>query len=357
MPANAGSSPRTWTLTLTVVGAAGSTPARGRTAITVPASLPEPDITALTAGCGTLPAGGGVCTVEWQAINARACTLSAAPQLAYQLPATVACGPGINRRELRLPANAGAAAQTWTLTLAASGAPGTSPARREATIVVAAAQNAEPSVSSLTAGCPTLPAQGGSCSVAWTVSSASTCTLAASPALTGQLPLTVDCASGSGQTQLQLPANTDSSPRAWTLTLTAAGALGGATANRVLTITVAAAPPEPQITSLTATCGTSPSGGGVCNVQWSVANAQTCTLVASPPLAGQLPLTVDCASGSGQTQLQLPAGSGSSPQAWTLTLTAAGAASTTPATQQTSVTIDPARGRRRRVRRGHRLAS
>ncbi len=348
LPANAGSSPRTLTLALTAVGAAGTTPARRDTAVTVPAPITEPEITILTAGCGTLPAGGGVCAIDWQVRNARTCTLSANPQLAYQLPATVACGSGIDQRELRVAANAGSAAQALTLTLTASGAPGATPARRQTTIVVAAAPPAQPSISSLTADCLALPAQGGSCSIAWTVGNAQTCTLAASPTLAGQLPITVGCSAGTGQAQLQLPANTSTSPQTWTLTLTAAGAVASAPASREATLTVAAQLPEPQIVSLSATCGTPPSGGGTCSVQWIVSNAQTCTLTASPPLAGQLPVTGECATGSGQTQLQLPANTGSSPQTWTLTLSAAGTAETTPATQQTSVTIDPAAASQRR---------
>jgi hypothetical protein len=126
-PANTGSSPETWTVTLTANGAAGTAPASQQVTVTEAAQVvlpPPPAITSLTL-CPSVPATGGTCALQWVTADAISCTVTAVPDPGW-LSGPVDCAAGLT--QLKFPGNFTPAPELWTVTLTAVGAVGTSPA-------------------------------------------------------------------------------------------------------------------------------------------------------------------------------------------------------------------------------------
>ncbi len=332
-PANGGSAPQSWTVTLTGSGAAGTAPVAEQVTVTEAAAPPvaAPPVAASISsfvGCGSVPAGGGTCAVQWVVANADSCVLTVSPDPGT-LSGPVDCAAGSS--VLTFPANGGSAPQSWTVTLTGSGAAGTAPVAEQVTVTEAAAPPVAASISSLV-GCGSVPAGGGTCAVQWVVANADSCVLTVSPD-PGTLSGPVDCAAGSSV--LTFPANGGSAPQSWTVTLTGSGAAGTAPVAEQVTVTEAAAPPVAASISSLVGCGSVPAGGGTCAVQWVVANADSCVLTVSPD-PGTLSGPVDCAAGS--ALLTFPPSRGPAPPSWTVTLTASGAAGTAPASDSITVT-------------------
>ncbi|MGO9971436.1 MAG: hypothetical protein ACLP01_01125 [Solirubrobacteraceae bacterium] len=102
------------------------------------------------------------------------------------------------------------------------------------------------SVNSFSSSCSgTLPSTGGSCTLQWTLSNTSTCTLSSSPDLLGGTQSTGCADSATNTNQVSFPQNTGTTPVSYTFTLTATGASGTTPASRTTTVTVQPFRPTP----------------------------------------------------------------------------------------------------------------
>jgi hypothetical protein len=137
------------TFTLTATNAAGSTTARASVALAMPSA---PTITAFSASPVTLPPGGGAVTLSWQVSGADSLSIDSGVGTVTGQSTTV-----------------NVAANT-TFTLTATNAGGSTTARASVTL---GTPNA-PVITSFSATPITLPAGGGTVTLAWQVSSADT---------------------------------------------------------------------------------------------------------------------------------------------------------------------------------------
>src|SRR5205807_161172 len=108
--------------------------------------------------------------------------------------------------------------------------------------VSVAASSPPPTISSLTASPQVLPAAGGPVTLKASVTKATTCTFASSPAISG-LPVTVSCSSGSASTSVTLPRNPTTSQQSYAFSVTAIGS-GSATTSPVMVAVDASPPPS-----------------------------------------------------------------------------------------------------------------
>lgn len=188
--------------------------------------------------------------------------------------------------------------------------------------------SANPTISSFTVAPSSLTSAGGTATLVWSTSNATSFLVTSSPNLAG-LP------SAPGGT-VAIPANVTASAMTYTLTLTATGAAGTTAATSTTSVTVAAAgagTPNPTITSFTANPNTFTSAGGTATLLWSANNATSLEVTSTPSLAG-LP------AASGGT-VAIPANATSNPVNYTLFLTATGAAGTTAEVKTVGITVDP----------------
>jgi hypothetical protein len=211
-----------------------------------------PTITAFTASPTTLPDGGGSVTLAWSVTGAS--TLSISNGVGAVTPAT----SGSTRVTL---------STTTTFTLTATAPGGTSTAT--ANVTVGGAPTTSPTITTFTASPTTLSSGGGSVTLAWNVTGASTLSIdngvgAVSPATVGSTSVAV----------------TDTTP----FTLTAMNSVGTSTATA--TVTVGTAPPTIQ--SFTASPATLPAGGGNVTLAWNVTGATSLALDVTTPVT---PLT------------------------------------------------------------------
>ncbi len=98
----------------------------------------QPSIIAFSASPSTLPTSGGTTTLSWKAAYATSCTVISKPSLSG-LPQGAACqttAGGDETAKVSLPAAAPGTAVTYTFTLTAAGASGTTPATGTTTVVV-----------------------------------------------------------------------------------------------------------------------------------------------------------------------------------------------------------------------------
>jgi hypothetical protein len=274
------------TYTLTCSGAGGTTPAAASTTVTVTSTPPAPTVN-LTAN-PTSVASGGTSTLTWSSTNATSCTASAGWS---------------GTKATSGSTTTGALTATTSYTLTCSGAGGTTPAAATATVTVIPP---EPTVT-LTAN-PTSVASGGTSTLTWSSTHATSCT-----------------ASGgwSGTKATIGSAATAALTVATTYTLTCSGASGTTPAAAAATVTVNS--PNPTVT-LTGN-PTSVASGGTSTLTWSTTNATSCT--ASGGWSG-----TKATSGSATTSALTVT--------TTYTLTCSGAGGTTPAAASATVTVVPA---------------
>jgi len=228
------------------------------------------------------------------------------------LSRTVACSSGRATATVPTPR---AASVTYTVVVRGKG--GT--ARR--TVKVTAPQP----TAVLTLGTATVAYSGDVVHLTYSSTYATSCTLAADPALwSGANPARVSC-NGSYDANIGLA----TAARSWTFTFTAANAAGRtATSTQTLTQTAPAVPTA----SLTASATTVHSTGGLVHLTYTGTNAVTCSLSSSPTFViGANPIT-NC---SGTYDVTVPSAYGG--RTTTFTFTAANGAGQTATSTQTVV--------------------
>jgi hypothetical protein len=188
-----------------------------------------------------------------------------------------------------------------------------------------------PSIGSFVAS-STLPAKGGTSELQWSTSNATSCTVSASPAVSGA-DVTVPCSDNG--TSVVVPADSKKRPITYTFTLEATGSADhDATAQAQTTVQGA----SPSIDSFR-TPVTVQWSGGTADVQWSTTDASSCTVSASPGIAG-LPATVPCSKGA--ESVTIHANSGTKEVDYTFKLDARGpTAPDATATSQTMLKAPP----------------
>ena len=311
LPANAAKKPKHYTFTL---AATGSKRVKAKAKVVV-AGAPGPSVSGFRATPSPIPFTGGTLHLSATLGGASTCTVSVKPALTG-LPATVSCALGTFSKAVTVPANPGTAARSFTFSLTAVGTKKlTAPP-----LVVSQAAPPGPAVVSFSASPTALGAAGGAVVLSATVTSVSSCTFSSVPSLAG-LPATVPCTSGSAAKTVNVPANTNGTPRTYTFSLVAKGATKTVTATPV-TLSEAG-PPAPTVVSFTATPGALGSSGGTVTLSGAASNAASCTFSSSPSLTG-LPKTVSCPSGSVSTTVTLPANSTSSTESYSFDLAATG---------------------------------
>ena len=180
-----------------------------------------------------------------------------------------------------------------------------------------------PVITHFSASVTSLPASGGSVRLSATAKNASKCVFTSSPGLQG-LPAAVPCSGGSASRTVHLPANTAAAPKAYRFGLVASGS-GGKAAAKPVTVVVREA--APAVTQVAMQPSALPSAGGTTTLSALVSRSATCTISATPAVAG-LPVTRPCAARSTPLQIQvpvrLPALSGTAATKYILTLKVTG---------------------------------
>ena len=98
--------------------------------------VPAPKIDSFASSCsGSLSSSGGDCTLEWVLSNTTTCMMSSSPDV---LSGSVYCGDGgTDLYTVSFPANTSGSPETYTFTLTAEGASGTTPVMKQTTVTVA----------------------------------------------------------------------------------------------------------------------------------------------------------------------------------------------------------------------------
>ena len=197
----------------------------------------KPKVASLTLSPSPVGHSGGTVHLHAVVKHAASCKVSISPHLAG-LPKTHSCSSG--HLSLSFHVGSSTAIRHFTLTLKAS------KGSHHASKSVHLTQNGVlPSASSFSASPASLPTAGGTTTLTASVSHGTTCTLSASPAVTG-LPAAVACSGTSYSHQVTLPANTSATAAAaYIFTLQVIGAGGSTTVSTHPVVTVAAATVQP----------------------------------------------------------------------------------------------------------------
>lgn len=216
-----------YNFSLTVSGPGGSIHRATSVGQTAPA---PPTAGTVDASPSSLPNGGGAVSLSASVSGADSCTYSASPALAG-FPVEVACSSGSAAASANIPANSSTSPVSYTFSLVASGAGGTTASPSPATVTEQGAPapylGPAPTAGAVSADPDSLPEGGGTVDLATTVSGAETCQYTVTPALSG-FPLDESCSSGSATATADIPANSSGSPITYTFSLIASGA-GGTT--------------------------------------------------------------------------------------------------------------------------------
>ncbi|HXB46240.1 MAG TPA: hypothetical protein VNW50_00655 [Streptosporangiaceae bacterium] len=196
-----------------------------------------------------------------------------------------------------------------------------------------------PAVTHFRASVTSLPASGGNVRLSATVRHGSECVFTSSPRLHG-LPARVSCRRASVNRTVHLPANAAAGKKTYKFGLTVSGRGGKAVARPVTVVVREAAPAVTQVAMQPSDL---PSAGGATALSALVSRSATCTVSATPAVAG-LPVTMPCAAGSTAVRvlvpLTLPALSGAAAQKYSLTLKVTGPGGAT--TESASGSVWPA---------------
>ena len=231
----------TTSYTLTCMGSGGTAGQTVTANVTAPPSAPQGPSVSLAAVPSTVESGGAS-TLTWSSANATACSASGNWSGSKATSGSASTGP--------LTANS-------SFALTCTGAGGTATQSVNVTVVPPVAP---PLPSVMVSATPSTVASGGGTTLNWTVTNAASCT--ASGGWTGSKAL-----SGS-EARSGLTSTT-------TYTLSCTGAGGTASQSVTVTVTPPSAPPSPTI-SLTAS-PTAVANGGTSTLNWSTANASSCT--------------------------------------------------------------------------------
>ncbi len=228
--------------TLTCNGTAGSASDSAR--VTVQQSSPTPTLT--FSATPTSVAYGGSVSLSWSSTNATSCAASGAPGWSGSRPTVTSAWVLGNRTS------------NQTFTLQCTGAGGS--ITRTASITVQSPGGGAPTLTF--SATPTSVAYGGSVSLAWTSTNATSCTASGAPGWSGSRPLATSSWVLGNRTSNQ------------TFTLQCSGPGGSVTRNASITVS-GSGTPAPTI-NLTAN-PTTVAPGGSSALTWSTSNATSCT--------------------------------------------------------------------------------
>lgn len=246
---------RTYTYALSCTGAGGSTTDSATVAVSAVPTLPTVTLAANPAQV----AQGGTSTLTWSSTNATTCTAS---------------GGWSGSKATSGSQVTAALSQTTTYTLTCTGAGGST--SKDATVTVTPST---PAPTLNLAATPATVAQGGSATLSWTTTNATSC--AASGDWSGS-----KASSGSESTGALSAVGT------YSYTLSCSGP-GGAT-SRTVTVVASAALPVPTVTI--AATPSQVAQGGSATLNWSSTNATSC--IASGGWTGTKPVTGSQVTGS-----------------------------------------------------------
>lgn len=238
-----------YTVTLTATGEAGTDPVTKSATVDV-AAVGAPVITGFDPGKATLTYQGGDDTLSWSGTNVTGYSLAVVPGTGVSVNGNGYNGPvdlgPATTATVTLPAKlTGGADATYTFTLTAAGASGTTADSRDATITVSAYP--DPAIVGFKSSTQALDRAGGSVTLSWSGQYVNGYRLSVSPstgvtvngaAYTGA----VSFASSSSGATATLPANSTGSGVAYTFTLTATGASGTTPSASNLAVTVSGVP-------------------------------------------------------------------------------------------------------------------
>jgi hypothetical protein len=198
------------------------------TAQTTVASAAKPAITALKLSHSSIAVAGGKVTLTAAVHHAKTCKLTVKPKLSG-LPKAVSCKNGKVKTTLAIPKNKGAK-RTFAFTLTATS--GKKKISKKVDLKQAAAKVApKPTVAAITTSASSIPATGGTATLTTSVSRATSCAFASTPALPG-LPATQNCTSGVVSKTVTFPSTTSTTSVGYTITLTVKGP-GGTTSTTI----------------------------------------------------------------------------------------------------------------------------
>jgi hypothetical protein len=305
VPGNPTGKARTITLTLSARNSIGKRVTR-TTTITQPGAA-APTV-ALQPTPATLTSGGGSLTVKGTITHAKTCQLTSSPSIGS---VSGSCTSGTISKAFSIPANTSSATRSYVFTLKATG-PGGVVTRR-----LTMTQPAGP-VQILTIGSTpaSLTADSTSITVNVTLKGASTCSMTSSPDK-GSAPPSGACAAGTFSHTFPIGANTGSSARNYTFSISASGPGGSAIGS--LSIGQPGKPvPAPEVQTIASSPANLQSTQTPITVTATVSNATTCTLASSDGLGTTG--AVSCTGGSISKAFTVLANTTASPKTYTFTL-------------------------------------
>ena len=275
-----------------------------------------------------LTAGGSITLTATLAAPAR-CSLKVSPAIAG-LGSSPSCTGASLSEAVVVPANATASPIAYTFTLTSRNSAGSA----SATTTVTVAQVPTPAISNFVPSSTTVPNTGGSITLTATLAAAASCSLKASPAISG-LDGQPDCSHGTLSLGVVILPNTTTSPINYSFKLRSENDAGKGKASTTVTIEPSI---PPTITGFAPSSATLHNTGGSITLSATLAAPATCSLKASPAISG-LDAQPDCSHGTLSLGVVIPPNTTTSPITYTFKLKAANVAGKKKATS--TLTIDP----------------
>ena len=275
-----------------------------------------------------LTAGGSITLTATLAAPAR-CSLKVSPAIAG-LGSSPSCTGASLSEAVVVPANATASPIAYTFTLTSRNSAGSA----SATTTVTVAQVPTPAISNFVPSSTTVPNTGGSITLTATLAAAASCSLKASPAISG-LDGQPDCSHGTLSLGVVILPNTTTSPINYSFKLRSVNDAGKGKASTTVTIEPSI---PPTITGFAPSSATLHNTGGSITLSATLAAPATCSLKASPAISG-LDAQPDCSHGTLSLGVVIPPNTTTSPITYTFKLKAANVAGKKKATS--TLTIDP----------------
>ena len=234
-----------------------------------------------------LTAGGSITLTATLAAPAR-CSLKVSPAIAG-LGSSPSCTGASLSEAVVVPANATASPIAYTFTLTSRNSAGSA----SATTTVTVAQVPTPAISNFVPSSTTVPNTGGSITLTATLAAAASCSLKASPAISG-LDGQPDCSHGTLSLGVVILPNTTTSPINYSFKLRSVNDAGKGKASTTVTIEPSI---PPTITGFAPSSATLHNTGGSITLSATLAAPATCSLKASPAISG-LDAQPDCSHGT-----------------------------------------------------------
>jgi len=208
----------------------------------------------------TLNYSGGSITLSATVKNATRCIFTTTPAVAGVYK-NIACSSGKVTYIAKLPENSTTKNTIYTFKLIVTGKKGdgnvTAPLK---TVTVVSGPN--PVITSFTTSNSELSSSGGIISLTGVVINETSCRISANPAIQGTSSNPVSCSSGSAIASVAMPPNATALNINYSFTLTVTG-ISGATATKILEVTVDSNPPATTTTTTTTTPPSTTSGNKV----------------------------------------------------------------------------------------------